>query len=524
MQTLKTTTIVSAAFLSLLLSACGGGGSSPLDPRPNSSSSSSAGQLSSGAASSIDTISPADIGRGDGSTFVSGEIATSHTTAELAAGASTNLSVSIVSSTNTLITTPIEVTFNSRCLAAGEATLTSGATTTNKVSTDIGQAGITYTAKGCVGNDEVTATAVIGTTAKVARVTIVVAQDTVQSIRFVDATPDKIFLKDSGGAQTSVVRFLVLGNAGAPIKNIPLNFALSTQVGGIALTTASATTDSTGHASTVVQAGTIPTAVEVIATETTSGVTARSNKLSIGTGMPDQNSMSISASRFNPPGWDYNGETVSISVYLADADNNPPPDGTSVQFITEGGTIDPNCTTTNGTCVVTWKSTTPRPSNGRVTILATTVGNESFEDVDGDGVYTFGKDIFNTFNNGGNCNPNVPLSTAEATPGGNDEPCDDLGEAYLDANEDGEYNAGEKIVDFNINGRHDTENGIYNGVLCAVEGEGCTKSPVNIRQDIILSMSSERPMTQNGRLLGQPEFIEMGANETTSFNVTLADI
>lgn len=525
MRTLKTTTIVSAAFLSLLLSACGGGSSSPLDPQPISSgASTSATQPSSGAASSIDTTSPADIGRGDGDNFVSGQIAVSHTTEELAAGAATTLSVNIVSSTNTLVTAPIEVTFNSRCYAAGEATLTSAGAATNKASTAIGQASITYTAKGCVGADEITASAVIGDTAKVARVTIAVAQDTVQSIRFIDATPDKIFLKDSGGAQTSAVRFLVLGNAGAPIKNIPLNFTLSTQVGGIALTTASATTDSTGHASTVVQAGTIPTAVEVIATESESGVTARSNKLSIGTGMPDQDSMSISASRFNPPGWDYNGEQVDITIHLADAFNNPPPDGTSVQFITEGGSIDTNCATVNGTCFVTWKSQTPRPSNGRVTILATTVGNESFQDVDGDGLYTPGTDIFNSFNDGGNCNPNVPLSTAEATPGGNDEPCDDLGEAYLDANEDGEYNAGEKIVDFNINGSFDTENGIYNGVLCAVEGEGCSKQPVNIRQEIVLSMSSERPMTQSGRLLGQPEFIEMGANETTSFNVTLADI
>lgn len=203
MRTLKTTTIVSAAFLSLLLSACGGGGSSPLDPRPSSSaaSSSTATQPSSGAASSIDTTSPADIGRGDGDNFVSGQIAVSHTTEELAAGAATTLSVNIVSSTNTLVTAPIEVTFNSRCYAAGEATLTVGGTATNKTSTAIGQASIIYTAKGCVGADEITASAIIDNTAKVARVTVTVAQDTVQSIRFVDATPDKIFLKDSGGAQ-----------------------------------------------------------------------------------------------------------------------------------------------------------------------------------------------------------------------------------------------------------------------------------------------------------------------------------
>ncbi|MDO8341603.1 MAG: hypothetical protein Q7T48_00225 [Cellvibrio sp.] len=516
MHTLKTTTIVSAAVLSLLLSACGGGGDSPLINPGNSSTASSG---------SVNTTDPAAIGFGSGSSFTEGAIGAGNT--DLMPGASTNLTINIVSSTSTLVTTPIQVTFNSSCYASGEAVLSQGTEMTNKVTTDIGQASITYAAKGCVGDDQITATAIIGGVAKVARVTVKVAQDTVQSISFVDANPSKIFLKDSGGAQTSTVRFLVKGSTGTPIKNIPLNFSLSTQLGGIALTTSTATTDSTGHASTVVQAGTIPTAVEVIATDPTSNITARSNKLSIGTGMPDQNSMSISASRFNPPGWDYDGEPVNITIRLADAFNNPPADGTSVQFLTEGGSIDTNCTTINGACTVIWKSQSPRPSNGRVTILATTVGNESFKDVNGDGLYTANTDIFNSFNNGGNCNPNVPLSTAEATPGGNDEPCDDLGEAYLDENENGEFDTGagaEDYVDFNMNGSRNIENGIYNGVLCSAEGSACTKQPVTIRQDIVLSMSSELPMTQNGRLLGQPEAIELSANETTMFTVTLADI
>jgi hypothetical protein len=519
MHTLKTTTIVSAALFSLLLSACGGGGDSPLLNSGNSSSNSS---VSSG---SIDTTSPAFIGFGFDNSFAEGQIGVNIGSATLSPGGSTNLTVNIVSNTKTLVTTPVEVTFNSTCYAAGEALLKRGTTATNKVATDIGQASITYTANGCVGNDEITATAVIGGAVRVARATVNVAQDTIQSITFVDATPSKIFLKDSGGIQTSNVRFLVKGSTGTPLKNVPLNFSLSTQIGGIALTTATATTDSTGHASTFVQAGTIPTAVEVIAINTASNISARSNKLSIGTGMPDQNSMSISASRFNPAGWEYDGEAVDITIRLADAFNNPPADGTSVKFFTEGGVIDTDCTTVNGACTVIWKSQSPRPSNGRVTILATTVGNESFKDVNGDGLYTANTDIFNSFNYG--CKPNVPLSTAEATPGGNDEPCDDLGEAYLDQNENGDFDTGanaEDYVDFNINGRHDIENGMYNGVLCAVNGQGCTKDPVTIRQDIVLSMSSEKPMTQNGRLLGQPASIELGANETHLFTVTLADI
>lgn len=346
----------------------------------------------------------------------------------------------------------------------------------------------------------------------------------IESIRFEEAVPDKIFLKDSGGVQASVVRFVVLGTNKVPIKNLPINFTLSTDVGGIQLTNTSATTDNSGFVSTTVQAGSIPTAVEVIATEPTSNVTGRSNKLSIGTGMPDQNSMSISASKFNPSGWNRDGEEVSITVRLADAFNNPPPDNTSVQFTTEGGVIDPNCTTLNGACTVTWKSQATRPSNGRVTILATTLGNESFGDKDGDGLYTPGVDIFSSYDapDNDNCAPNVPLSTGESN--GNDAPCDDLGEAYVDKNENGFHDAGEEFVDLNRDRIYTRENGEYNGVLCATPGQGCSKQAVNIRQDLVLVMSSDMPYSENGLLIGQPATIEMGADESYSFNVTLADV
>lgn len=510
MHTLKTTTIVSAALLSLLLSACGGSGS----PMSNEGGGTNSGNTN--------TTNPVAIGIGSGSNFTAGKIGADIGTSTLAAGGTTKLTVNIVSSSNTLVTTASTVTFNSRCYASQEATLSDGNLATNRIFTENGQATITYSAKGCVDDDEITATTQIDGTAKVARITIKVAQDSVQSISFDSAAPSKIYLKNSGSDQTSTVRFLVKGSTGAPVKNIPLKFSLSTQIGGVSLTKTDATTDSQGYASTDVQAGTIPTAVEVIATDPKSGITGRSNKLSIGTGIPDQNSTSLSASLFNPPAWEYDGEEVGLTIRLADAFNNPPPDGTSVQFVAEGGAIDPNCTTQNGVCSVKWRSQQPRPSNGRVTILATTVGNESFQDNDGDGLYDLGVDTFSTFNNGGDCDPNVPLSTSAAAPGS--EPCDDLGEAYLDKNEDGKYQIGEYITDFNINRKYDTENGIYNGVLCATEGSGCTKSPVSIREEIILVMSSEKPMTENGRLLGQPESIELGANETFSFNVTLADI
>ena len=137
MHTLKTTTFVSAALLSLLLSACGGSGS----PYPGDGSATTSSSVSSG---SVDTTVPKAIGFGSGSNFTEGTIGVGNGSTNLAPGASTLLTINIVSSTNTLVTTPVQVTFNSNCYAAGEALLANGAEATNKVTTDIGQATITY--------------------------------------------------------------------------------------------------------------------------------------------------------------------------------------------------------------------------------------------------------------------------------------------------------------------------------------------------------------------------------------------
>src|SRR5690606_38046230 len=113
-------------------------------------------------------------------------------------------------------------------------------------------------------------------------------------------------------------------------------------------------------------------------------------------------------------------------------------------------------------------------------------------DINGDGLYTPGVDIFNSYNapGNGNCDPNVPISTAESN--NNDAPCDDLGEAYVDKNENGVHDEGEEFVDLNRDKTYTTENGEYNGVLCATPGQGCSKQAVNIRQDLVLVMSSDR--------------------------------
>lgn len=549
MHTLKTTTIVSAAFISLLLSACGGSGS-PMGPKNGTSSSS----VSSGI---VDTTSPQKIGYGSGSNFVDGAIGVGIGNTTLSAGASTALTINVVSSTNTLVTNALEITFNSDCVAANKAKLTNLAgDPVTRLPINNGQATITYIASGCKGTDLVTATTSIDGKVVSAKVTLTIEADTVGSIKFIEADPILIGLAGTGLQETSIVKFQVLGSTNAPIADELVNFGIDVSPGGLRLTNTSGKTDSNGYVTTTVNSGTVATPVRVTATAVSKVISTQSSELLVSTGIPDQDSMSLSASVVNPSGWGHDGEEVDITIRMADAFNNLAPDGTAVAFTTEGGAIDPGCTTTRGTCTVKWTSTNPRPNNGRVTILATAIGNESFVDVDGNGYYDYGVDTFRTYDDGGNCDVNSPrpssakplLSTA----------CDDLVEAYRDDNENGVFDGtginGEVPFDISRidpadetkllppNGKHDTEDGIYNGILCKIpdsapagsrKGIGCTKTSVTVRDDLVLVMSSDDPKASDlpkapgdttVQLTGQPAKMVLTPGLSIPFTVTLQDI
>lgn len=520
MHNLKTTTIVSAAALSLLLSACGGGSDSPLINGGSSS-------VSSG---TVDTTTPTSIGLGSGADFVAGQIGVGIGNATLSPGGSTTLTINVVSPTNTLVTNPVVVTFNSVCVASGEATLKDDTTVINNVSTNNGQATITYTANGCIGNDEITASATLNGTTKTAKATINIAADTIQTVSFIDAVPTLVNLKGTGGGEVSVVRFRILGATGAPMKDVDVDFSLSTSVGGLSLTDTSTKTDKAGYAITTVQAGAVSTTVRVTAKARGTEISTQSNQLIVSTGIPDQDSMSLSATEIFPIGaWNYDGIESQVTIRMADAFNNPPPDGTAVTFTTEGGAIVSGCPTDAGACTVKWVSQAPRPIRnstnnsverilcvdnlgnevldadacageraGRITVLATAIGNESFIDANGNGYFDKTIDIFRTYNDGGDCDANVPYSSAKTPANSSIIPCDDLVEAYLDKNENGNRDTNEEFTDFNKDNAHSIANGMYNGVLCQVEGDGCTKTGVTIREDLLLIMNSTNMLYRNG--------------------------
>lgn len=449
MHTLKTTTIVSAAFISLLLSACGGSGS----PMTNNG----------GSDGGVDTTTAQKIGSGTGDSFNNGVIGVSNGITELSAGGVTTLEVYVVSSTNTPVVTATTVTFISSCISANKAILKNSAgTVASSTSTINGRATMTYTANGCVGPDRVTASATINGATAYANVDLDIEAGTVGSIRFDSATPDSISLKGSGGNETSVVRFKVVDGNGAPIEKASVSFTMSTTAGGLSLSPTTALSDSEGYVSTTISSGTVPTDVNVTATVVGSSISTSSLILKVSTGVPVQRSVSLSATKFNPRAWDRDGEEVEVTMRMADDFGNPVVDGTAVTFWTEGGAISPNCTTEDGACTVTWKSQEERPINGRVTILAFASGNESFVDANTNGQY----DANETFT--------------------------DLAEAYRDDNESSSYTFGERYV--NLQGgtdARDAGDGIYSGTLCKSDNTTvCSKEKVTVRKSLVFAMSN----------------------------------
>jgi len=465
------------------------------------------------------------LGYFDGGQFIEGQIKLNATS--LPTGGSALLLMSVVDENDQPVSSVEDINLISPCVQSGLAKLPATVSTLN------GQATATYTATGCDGEDTITATLVnVGAQA---RGTVTVAAPTVNAVQFVSVEPAYIALKGTGGAgrkEVSKVTFEVVDGGGSPLAGVAMQFALSTEVGGLKLGNTSSFTDGNGQASTTVIAGNVPTSVRVEASiqaqddnGNTVTLTNISDILVVSTGLPDQNSISLSASTLKIAGaQELDGVTVTVTVRMGDGYNNPVPDGTAAYFTTEYGVIGDSCVTTDGSCDVTWTSQSPRfpdqyasdvrtifgtgyrcpsisQSSGpcpddlgyirgmRSTISVTAIGNETFTDADANGLYSEGEFFVN------------------------------MPEAFLDKNEDGAYTpaiascintnassslqckAGvtEESVDLNGNGVYDFNvdaahpQGWYNGTLCPIEGDGiyCSRELINVRDDLVLTLATD---------------------------------
>lgn len=470
--------VLFASFVALTISACSGGGGEASIVAGSGGTGTGGTGGGTGGGTTTPTVAPR-LGVLNAGVFSADvvEIGVS----PLANGGSSGLRVNVVDTANgnTLITDEVTVTFSSDCATGGTGALAvidpvSPVTTT-------GTATSTYRAQGCSGDDRVRATATVGGTALSALGSINVLPASLGAIEFVSAIPTTIGLRGSGQSETSTVVFRVTNNSGGPIPGQTVDFSLNTTVGGLSITPASGITDSNGQVSATVSSGSVLTSVRVTAQTTRDGVTisSQSEQLTVSTAIPDQDSFSLSAESLNVEGWSIDGTTVPITIRMADRYNNPVPDGTAVTFTTEGGRIDSTCFTAGGECSVNWVSQDPRPQivgsdeAGRSTILAFAVGEESFSDADGDGLFDPGE--FSAVN--------------------------DLPEAFLDRDADGvrdSSNPVEEIFDFNQNGSYDSADGKFNGLLCDGDGNGtlalCAEPrTLHVRSSLVLIMSQSQP-------------------------------
>lgn len=397
----------------------------------------------------------------------------------LAAGSVAVLTASVTQN-GTPYNYPIEITFSSSCASANKATLDTQVTaqqgtaiSTYKGTTD------TYA---CSGNDTITASA--AGLNDVATVTINNVTAETRSISAATPKPEFIYLRGSGKDEKATITFTLLDAQAKPVNGKQLNFSFGGNISNnvnyqdYSLSPTSATTNKDGQATVTVNAGTLPTPISVVATlDGNTEIRTASSQIGVGIGVADDNSVSFSANSYNINGAGYDGEEAKITLRLADRFNNPVADGTKVYFTTEGGSIKGDltsdngdatgvCSTKSGVCTATLTSQDPRPADGRVTVTAYVTGEESFKDLNGNG-------IFDKKELQGVADDDTIFTVPDFVGS-----YKDVGERFTDKNVDDATNLNglgdadhylvnvDTFEDLNGNGLRDLGDGVYTGLVC----------------------------------------------------------
>jgi hypothetical protein len=418
-----------------------------------------------------------------GSTAVSGQTdvavaATSLTLGSLALGSKNlasagNASVSVVASIGGAVATtvPVNVTFAASCGSFN------GASSVGVTTDGTGTASTVYSAVRldgslCSGAVVISATS-SGTAAQTANLTV--AAPTASAVTFVNATPAQIYVAGAGNAEQSIVKFKVTSSTGSALANVGVTFSLQQNPSGVGLAQAgstansSTTTDSGGFASVSVFSGTIPGPIKVRAALTADAtIFSETQNLTVASGPPSQRYMSLAVSTFNIEGWSYDGVSTTLTARLADRQGNAVADGTVVNFTAEGGQVASSCATAriNGIsqCSVLFQSQNPRPTNGRVAVLAWAEGTKDYSDVNANNRYDSGTDVLLN-----------------------------MGDAYRDDNEDGIWNAGEFIVPHGGSGPCATAGGPFPSAANTCDSQ----LAASVRQQAVVLFSSSEPFISN---------------------------
>lgn len=384
---------------------------------------------------------------------------------------------------------PVNITLSSACTALGRARLEPAVVTaTGAVQS------VFFVDQGCGAlqvSDEIRAT--VAGSSSTASVAFGIGRPDVSSLAFVRAEPEQIYLRGSGLAETSIVTFQVRDASGQPLANEMVTLSLATGAGGVLLegrTVAdepvTVTSGTGGEVSVRINAGTVPTPVRVQARvgEGASEVSTVSSNLSVAVGLPSQRNFSLSQATRNIEGFNIDGVSNTYSVIVSDRSGNPVPAGTTINFITEGGQVQQSAQVQliNGMARASaaFVSADPRPADGRITVTAYALGEESFIDLNGNNVWD-----------------------ALQEP----EPFQDLGDVFKDHNFNGSVDQAEEVISLGTRAEADCvdpEDATYAALLALgtespsvpLTCDGTWTSPQYVRKaaQTVLSTSASRPL------------------------------
>lgn len=394
--------------------------------------------------------------------------------ANLTSGGTTSVSVTALIGGVAASAVPVNVVFTASCgRINSQDTTSAGVSVTTNGSGNATAIYDAVKADGTLCQGAVTLTASsAGATSVTANITV--AAPTASAVTYVSSAPNQIFVAGTGALEQAIVKFKVLDTNGVAMSGVNVKFSISTNPGGVGISTLNSTTPVTastilnGEASVSVFSGTIPGPVKIraeLAADPT--IFAESQNLTVASGPPSQRFMSLSATTYNIEGWGIDGTSTQFTVRVADRQGNPVNDGTVINFTAEGGQVAGSCATAkvNGIslCTVNFISQNPRPVGGRISVLAYAAGTKDYTDTNANNKYDSATDTLTN-----------------------------IGDAYRDDNENGIYDAalGEFVIP-----RGGT-------VVCAGTGEPfpaivntCDANlETTVRQQAVVMFSSSTPV------------------------------
>jgi adhesin/invasin len=361
---------------------------------------------------------------------------TSSVTTSIAATGSAVITANVVDSYGTAVVDGTEVLFTSNL---------TGTSITSSVLTLGGIAKATFNANNVAGSATVTAESGIAT----GIITVDIQPSPPALITLQDVLPAQVGVQGSGLPQIAVMTFSVTDNYGNPVSDgTTVAFSISSALGGGETISPISVPTNNGSVSVTVTAGKKAGLLGVNALVAANNIVT-TGTLAIQGGIAFGTNFSLETQSASFEGMDLIGNTNTFTIFAADMFGNPIRKGTLVSFITEVGSMPSAFTDSVGIATSTYTTPGGDPyttlkghplgagtgKGGYLTVLAMIKGQESFSDNNNNGVYDAG-DSFN---------PTLH----------------DLGEPFLDTNENGIFDIGEPYNDSNGDGAYTAPNGVH---------------------------------------------------------------